>query len=327
MMDRRTFIGSVASSVLAAPLSAFAQAQQAKVYRVGVVLEGGPYYAAVDGLKDGLKELGFIEGKHYVLEIRDLKGDRKAAEAAARSLEREKVDLIYSVATSVATVVKRATTEVPIVFAVGEDPIVAGLVESYARPAGRLTGVYRQATELDSKSLEILRAILPDLRRVVTFYDPSNVTAVAGAKSMREAARQLRVEFVERHVASVAELRLGFQALQAREFDAFLYSSDAMVISQARIIIDMARTKRLPTMFPYAELVAQGALVSYGVPYREVGRASAKYVHRVLTGTRPQDLPVELLSRVELAVNLKTAREIGLTIPQAVLLRADEVIQ
>lgn len=123
------------------------------------------------------------------------------------------------------------------------------------------------------------------------------------------------------------EFRLGFQALQAREVDAFLYSADGVVISQPQFIIDMARTKRLPTMSPYPDLVAQGALVGYGVSYREVGRASARYVHRVLTGTRLQDLPVESRSRVELAVNLKTAREISLTIPQEVRLRADEVIQ
>jgi len=128
-MDRRTFIGSVSKKVLATLVLSAAhlvQGQQTKVYRVGVIHEGGPYYAAVDGLKEGLKELGFIEGKQYVLETRDLKGDRRAAEAAARSLEGEKVNLIYTVATSVTTAVKRATTEVPIVFAVGSDPVAAG---------------------------------------------------------------------------------------------------------------------------------------------------------------------------------------------------------
>ena len=130
------------------------------------------------------------EGKHYVLEIRDVKGDRKAAEATARSLEREKVDLIYTLSTSVTTVVKRATTEVPIVFAVGVDPVVAGLVESFARPGGRLTGVHFLSADLVAKRLEILKAILPSLRRIVTFYDPNNPTAMAGAKSAKEAARR-----------------------------------------------------------------------------------------------------------------------------------------
>jgi putative tryptophan/tyrosine transport system substrate-binding protein len=304
-----------------------AQAQQARVYRVGVIHEGGPYYIAIDGLKDGLKDLGFTEGKQYVLETRDLKGDRRAAEAAARSLEREKVDLIYAAASSVTIAVKRATTGVPIVFAVGSDPVVNGLVESYAKPGGRLTGVDIHSDDLTAKRLEILKAILPGLHRVVTFYDPSNPITLAGVKSAEEAARQLDVELVKRRVASVEGLRLGVEALKAQEADAFFYINDAMVMSQAQFIIDIARAKKLPTMFYEDGLVKQGALVAYGASYYEAGRLSAKYVQRVLTGTSPQNLPVESLSRMKLVVNLKTAGAIGITIPQAVLLRADEVIQ
>jgi putative tryptophan/tyrosine transport system substrate-binding protein len=326
-MDRRTFIGSVAGGLLVVPLSAFAQAQQARIYRVGVIHEGGPYVVAVDGLKEGLRELGFAEGKDYVLEIRDLRGDRKAAEEAARSLVREKVDLIYAEASSVTLAVKRATIEVPIVFNVGSDPIVDGLVESYAKPGGRLTGVHVHSDDLIAKRLQILKAILPGLHRVVTFYDPSNPLAFAGAKSAEEAARQLNVELVEHRVASVEGLRLSVEALKAQEADAFLYINDAMVTSQAQFIIDIASVKWLPTMFYETGLVKQGALAAYGPSYYETGRLSAKYVQRVLTGTSPQNLPVELLSIVKLVVNLKTARAIGLTIPQAVLLRADEVIQ
>jgi putative tryptophan/tyrosine transport system substrate-binding protein len=332
-MNRWAFNGSVSKKIIAPLLATLvlasvhlAQGQQARVYRVGVVLEGGPYYAAVDGLKDGLKELGFVEGKQYVLEIRDLKGDRRAAEAAARSLEGEKVDLIYTVTTSVTIVVKRATTEVPIVFTVGSDPVATGLVESFARPGGRLTGVH-QSGNLTGKRLEILKAILPSLHRVVTFYDPSNPTTFEETKSAREAARQLKIEYVERQVASVEELRLGVTALKSQDADAFFFTGDAMVGSQAQFIIDTARAKKLPTMFAERALVAQGALAGYGNSYHEAGRLSAKYVRQVLTGSSPQDLPVESLSRVELVVNQKTAREIGVTIPQAMLLRADEVIE
>jgi putative ABC transport system substrate-binding protein len=326
LLSKKIFVPILATLVLASFF--LAQAQQARIYRVGVIHEGGAaYYAAIDGLKDGLRELGFTEGKQYVLQIRDLKGNRKAAEEAARSLEREEVNLIYTVATSVTTAVKRATTEVPIVFAIGEDPVVADLVESYAKPGGRLTGVHNRAGDLTAKRLEILKEILPELRRVVAFYDPSNKVALEAAKSAREAARMLNIEIVERHVASVEELRLGLQALKAPEADAYLSNNDAMVTSQAEFIIDTARAKKLPTMFSQTDLVTKGALVSYGVSNYEVGRLSAKYVQRVLTGTSPQNLPVESLSRVQLVVNLKTAREIGVTIPQAVLLRADEVIQ
>jgi putative tryptophan/tyrosine transport system substrate-binding protein len=325
-MSKKVIVALLATLVLVSVH--LAEAQQAKVYRVGVIHEGGPFYAVVDGLKDGLRELGFEQGKHYLLEIRDLKGNGKAAEAEARSLEQGKVDLIYSVSTSVTTVAKHATTEVPIVFAIGSDPVVAGLVESFARPGGRLTGVhYQQSADLTAKRLEILKQILPTLHRVVTFYDPSNATAMAAAKSAREAARQLDIEIVERHVASMHELRTDLQALKVREVDAYFYISDAMVAGQAPLIIDTARALRLPTMFADPSLAAQGALVGYGVSYHEVGRLSAKYVQRVLTGTSPQDLPVESLSRVALAVNLETARLLGLTIPQAVRLRADEVIE
>jgi len=304
-----------------------AQAQQTKVYRVGLILEGGPYYAVVDGLKAGLRELRFEERKHFVLEIRDLKGDRKAAEEAARSLEQGKVDLIYAVATSVAIAAKRATTDVPIVFVIGGDPVVTGLIQSYAKPGGRLTGINYLSNDLTGKRLEILKEILPKLHKVVTFYDPSNETAKSNAKSAREAARQLKVELIERHVASVEELRLGLKVLQTHEADAYFYVGDAMVSSQAQSIIDAARAKKLPTMFQDPSLVAQGALVGYGVSYYEVGRLSAKYVQRVLAGTSPQNLPVESLSRLELVVNLKTARELGLSIPQSVLFRADKVIE
>ena len=201
----------------------------------------------------------------------------------------------------------------------------------WSRPSrdlgGRLTGVqYQQSADLTSKRLEILKAILPNLHRVVTFYDPSNAAAMAAAKSAREAARRLDIEIVERRVASTHELRLGLEALKVREVDAYFYTSDAGVAGQAPFIIDTARAQRLPTMFADPSLAAQGALVGYGVSYHEVGRLSAKYVQRVLTGTSPQNLPVESLSRVTLAVNLETARLINVTIPQAVQVRADEVI-
>jgi putative ABC transport system substrate-binding protein len=324
-MSTTIFVSLLATLVLATVYPA--QAQQAKVYRVGVIHEGGPFTSAVDGLKDGLRELGLEEGKQYLLDIRDVKGDPKAVEEAARSLEREKVDLLYAVSTAVTTRVKRATAAIAIVFAVGSDPVGAGLVESFAKPGGRLTGVHYLAGDLTSKRLEILKAILPELRKVVTFYDPSNEVASKAANSAREAAVQLKIELIERHVTSVDELRRGLIALKKQDADAYFHSNDAMVTSQSQFIIDTARTKKLPTMFGQASLAAQGALIAYGVSYHEVGRLSAKYVQRVVSGTSPRDLAVESLSRVALAVNLKTAGELGVTIPQAVLLRADEVIR
>jgi putative tryptophan/tyrosine transport system substrate-binding protein len=202
-----------------------AQAQQPKVYRVGVIHQGGPYNSMVDGLKDGLKELGFAEGKQYVLEIRDVKGDPRAIEGAARSLEHEKVNLIYALGTSVSIATKRATTEIPIVFACGNDPVAVGLIESFARPWGRITGVHYSVVELTAKRLEILKAVLPGLRRVVAFYNPRNELASKSVKAAREEARQLNVEIVERPVASVEELKSSMTALKAKDVDAYFYGS------------------------------------------------------------------------------------------------------
>ncbi len=314
----------LASGLLAAPLGA--EAQPARVYRIGVVLEGGPYSAAVDGLRDGLRELGFEDGKQLVLHVRDVKGDLKSVEAAARSLEGEKVDLIYAVATSVTLAVKRATKRVPIVFYAGTDPVVVGLVESFRKPGGRLTGIHGQLTDLTAKRLELLKDLLPRLRRVVTFYSPDNPAAQQSVKIARDAARQLKVELMERPVASVEELRAGLLALRPGEADAFFYVSDAMVSSQMELIIDVTRAKRLPAMLAY-EGVANGALASYGESYYALGRLSAGQVQRILLGANPGDLPVEQLDRPRFVINLKTARTLGLTIPQSLLLRADQIIE
>jgi putative ABC transport system substrate-binding protein len=312
--------------ILFAPLS-LAEAQQTRVHRVGVILQGGSLYAVIDGLREGLKELGLEEAKDVLLEIRDAKGDLKVAEEAARNLEREKVSLIFAINTSVATVAKRATTEVPIVFFAGNNPVTFGLVDSIAKPGGRLTGVYFVTEDLTAKRLEIMKEILPKVSRVITFYDPGNRVAAEAARLGREEGRRLGIEFIERQVASVKELQEALRVLKAGEADAYFYVSDAMVITQAQLIIDTAKAKRLPTMFPEGRLIEQGGLASYGLSFHEAGRLSAKYVQRVLAGINPKDLPVEAVDKLYLVVNLRTAREIGLTIPPNVLARADKVIR
>ncbi|HEV8530828.1 MAG TPA: ABC transporter substrate-binding protein [Methylomirabilota bacterium] len=324
-MERRTFLCGLTLGPLAAPF--VAEAQQARVYRVGVVLQGGPYLGAVDGLRKGLAELELEEGKQFVLHVRDTKGDLKSVEAEARRLEGEKVDMIYALATSVTLAAKRATKSVPIVFYSGTDPVAVGFVESIRKPGGRLTGIYTRFTDLTAKRLELLKEMVPRLRRVVTFYSPDNSAAQQSVKIARDAARQLKLELAERPVASVEELRAGLRALRPGEADAFFYVGDAMVASQSALIIDAARAKKLATMFHQRETVAMGALASYGVSYYELGRLSAKYVQRVLLGANPGELPVEQVDRLYFVINLKTAKALGLTIPQALLGRADELIQ
>ncbi|HSF56708.1 MAG TPA: ABC transporter substrate-binding protein, partial [Candidatus Binatia bacterium] len=177
------------------------------------------------------------------------------------------------------------------------------------------------------KRLEILKEILPKIARVVTFYDPNNRAAEEGATLAREEAKRLGLKLIERHVASVEDLKKGLQGFKAGEADAFLYSPDPMVGSQAQLIIDVAKTKRLPTMFQDQTLVAKGGFASYGQNYYEIGRTSAKYVQRVASGTHPSELKIETLDNVELAINLQTAKQLGLNVPPQVLARANKVIK
>jgi putative ABC transport system substrate-binding protein len=318
---------SLALCALLFALCFSADAQQPKVFRIGVLLPGGPLYGTIDGLRDGLRELGLEEKKQFTLAIRDTKGDAKAAEEAAKNFEQEKVNLIYAITSPVIEAAKGATTNVPIVFCIGSDPITAGLVDSFAQPGGRLTGVHYLARDLTAKRLEILKEIIPKLGRVVTFYDPESRVPTEGAKLGRDEAQRLGLKFIERHVTSVEELRKALQALKPGEADAFFYTPDAMVVSQAQLIIDTAKAKKLPTMFHEQSLVAKGALASYGQNYHEVGRLSAKYVQQVLGGTSPKDLKIETVDNVELAINLQTAKQLGLNIPAQVLARASKVIK
>jgi putative ABC transport system substrate-binding protein len=324
-MDRRAFIGTLGGGLLAAPLAA--EAQQARIYRVGVILQGGPYLGAVDGLRKGLAELGLEEGKQVILHVRDCKGDLKVVEQAAGDLEREKVDLIYSLGTSVTLVVKRATKTVPIVFNAGGDPVAFGFIESFRKPGGRLTGIYSRFTDLTAKRLELLKEMLPRIRRVVTFYNPGNPVAQRGVKAAREAARQLKLELLERRVASVEKLREALRGLRAGEADAYFSMPDGMVISQAALVVDATRVIKLPAMFAEEESVAKGGLASYAVSYYALGRLAAKDVQRILLGANPRDLPVEQFDKLQLVINLKTAKALGLTIPPSLLQRADQVIE
>lgn len=323
-MDRRTFVTGL-GVLVAAPLGA--QAQQSRIYRVGVIYQGGPYADFIVGLREGLKELGLEETKHVVLLLRDAGGDLNAVRTAARQLEADKIDVICTVATSVTVAAKQATQRVPIVFYAGTDPVAVGLVKSFRKPGGRLTGVSGQLTELTPKRLELLKMMIPALQRVVTLYNPDNPAAQQAAKLARSAAQQLKLEMVERGVGSVAELRASLGQLPSGNRDAFFYISDAMIASQTDLIVEATNAKRLPAMFSYKDAVIKGGLASYGESYYALGRVSAKHVQRLLLGADPSTLPVEQFDRPEFFVNLKTAKMLTLTIPPSLLLRADQVIE
>src|SRR4051794_2255934 len=296
--------------------------------RIGVLLQGGPYYyAAIEGLRDGLKGSGLEEGRDINLIVRDTNGDLSAVEAAASGLERDGVDLIVTLATSVTLASKRATSDVPIVFTVGSDPVLSGLVESISRPGGRATGLYGIVSDLTAKRMELLRELIPSARRVLTFYNPGNPAATRDAQSAREAARSLEINLIEHHVTTVQELREQVLAMTATDADAYFYVADAMVLSQDTVILERTNALRMPAMATYVDPVTRGALAGYGTNYRELGRRTAAYVNRVLAGTAPSDLPIEAINLPTLAINRRTATFLGLTISPSLLARADEVIE
>jgi putative ABC transport system substrate-binding protein len=324
-MRPRSVVGVALAAVLVTLFSA--SAQEARPLRVAVILQGGPWYDMVDGLRENLRELGLSEGRHLVLEIHDTRGDLKAVEEVASKIEAEKGTLLVTTSTSVSLAAKKATKNIPIVFAAGTDPVAVKLADSIRRPGGRFTGVHFLVTDLTGKRLELLREMVPSVRRVLTFYDPSNASAIESAKEGREAAGRLGLEFIERKVASVDEFHRALNAIRVGEADAYFAVSDAMVGSQTRAIVEMGRSKRLPTMSFEPSFVVQGGLASYSSDFKQVGRAAAKYVQQILAGANPADLPVERIDRVALVVNLKTAEHIGVVIPDSILARADKLIE
>jgi ABC-type uncharacterized transport system substrate-binding protein len=302
-------------------------AQPAKPYRIGVLFPGGAQYETLNGLREGLKELGLEEGKQVVFIIKDTKGETAAAEEAAKALEQENVSLIYAQTSPVITAAKTATNKVPIVFTIGSDPVALGLVDSFPKPGGRLTGVHYLIRDMTAKRLEILKEILPKISRVLTYYNPANPVAAEGAKMARDEGKRLGIKLIESHVSSVNDLQRELHKLKHDDADAFFYTPDPMVGSQSQLIIDTTKAKKLPTMFQEQSLVAKGALAGYGQNYREIGRLSAKYVQQVLNGASPKDMKIETVDSVELAINLQTAKQLGITIPPQLLARAKMVVK
>jgi len=312
------------SCLLLAPL---AHAQPAKLQRIGVIHEGGPYEATVQGMVAGLKQAGLVEGKHFLLHVRDLKGSLRDIEGVAKQLVSERVDLLFTVTTSVTLAAKKATRDIPIVFYAGSDPVRVGLVKSYAKPGDRLTGVHQPAVDLVPKRLDILKQLLPGARRVVTFYNVENPISAQSLAEARGVAARLGIELIERPVRSVDDVVAGVRALRAGEADAYFQTTDVTVFVATPRIIDLARERRLPMLIGDLNSLQNGVLAAYGVNYFEVGRFAAKHVQRVLLGAKPQDLPVEIYDQVQLGLNLRVARELGITVPQPLILRADLVIR
>jgi putative ABC transport system substrate-binding protein len=327
-MDRRRFISAVTLSLLASPLAAEAQ-QAVKVYRVGFL---GNSTAALEvnlvgPFREGLRDLGYVEGRNILIEYRWAGGKYERFPALIAELIALKADVIVTAGTPAALAVRKATTSIPLVMVAVGDPIGVGLVASLARPGGNSTGLTSIAPELEGKRLELLREVVPKLSHIAVLWNPDNSFHVGSLKETRAAAQVLGIKVQLLGVRVSEEFPAAFAAILRERPGALLMLADRLFLHNRARIVDFEAKHHIPGVYAYRELVEAGGLMSFGPSYAGMHRRAAYYVDKILKGSKPADLPVEQPTTFELMINLKTAKALGLTIPQSLLLRADEVIQ
>lgn len=317
-------IALVAFACLASPLTVDAQ-PAGRPYRIGVLHTGFfEEIPSVAGLKAGLAALGLEEGRDVTFEIRFTRGKVEEAPVAATALAKSGVDLIFAQTEQSARPLKDATQTIPVVFAEVGDPVAAGLVASVPRPGGNLTGISSLATELTPKRLEILKAVFPAVRRVWAVYYADDLSSAEAARKAQDVAARLKLDVRSQSVRTPDELIRHLKTLRPGDG---LLSPPSVTMNIPSVLLDLERMNRWPALFYNTFWVQAGALVSYGSdPYAE-GFQAARLVARILRGERPQDLPVEEVNKVELAINLKAARSLGVNIPRDILVRAERVFE
>jgi putative ABC transport system substrate-binding protein len=329
MMDRRAFLGILAGGLLAAPLAAEAQ-QVAKVPRIGyLALNPAANPHLHEAFRQGLRDLGYVEGRNVVIEYREAEGKPERLPALAAELVALKVDVLVAQPTVAALAAKQATRTLPIVFPVAE-PVTSGLVTSLARPGGNITGLSILAPEMVGKGLELLKEAVPGVSRVAVLWHPGAFperTAKDMRKEVEVAARALgvRLQFIE--ARGPDDFDRAFLDMTRARAGALTVLAGSMFFSERRRLVDLAAKNRLPAVYQWREGVDAGGLMAYGPSVPDLFRRAATYVDKILKGAKPAELPVEQPTKFELVINLKTAKALGLTIPQSVLGRADEVIQ
>jgi putative ABC transport system substrate-binding protein len=327
-MDRRAFIGALAVFPLAVPLAAEAQAP-VKVPRIGFLsvlsLTNNPH--DLEAFRQGLRELGYIEGQNIAIEYRFAEGRPERLPALAAELVRLKVDVIVTAAPAAPEAAQRATNTIPIVFAVVGDPVAVGLVASVARPGGNITGLSSMASEVVGKQLELLKEVAPKVSRMAVLQNPSNQAHRFVLRQAEGAARTLGLQLHIVQAGTPAEIEAAFATMSSQHAGGVLVLRDSFFLAQRAQIAALAAKDRLPSVYGLKEQVEAGGLMAYGASTPPMYRRAAAYVDKILKGAKPADLPVEQPTKFELVINLKTAKALGLTIPQSLLQRADEVIQ
>jgi putative ABC transport system substrate-binding protein len=279
------------------------------------------------GLRDGLLALGYREGEQFVIGVRFTQGDAALLPEAAQGLIRDGADLLFPTDGNASRAAQKATTRIPIVFAAGVgDPVELGLVRSVARPGGNITGITDGDFDLNPKRLEIFKDMIPGLKRVLYPYDPTDAHAAAAARTYREGARQLGVVLVEKPVRTETEARATLARLRKGEVDGIV-TPPRTSLNIPGVVLDATSQLSLPTMFNAAFMVERGGLVSYGPDWYESGRQAARLVDKIIKGEDPGQIPVETNPKVELAINMRTAKALKLVIPPSVLQRANRLIE
>ena len=325
-LGRRAFLVTLGAGLLTAPLAAQGQLP-GKLYRIGMLERTSTAMNAdnVDGFRQGLRELGYVEGRSFAIEYRSADGRDKRFPELAAELVGQKVDLILTRGTPAALAVKNATGTIPVVIIGVGDPVGQGVVASLAHPGGNVTGLSAAVTEIYPKRVQLLRELVPKAARIAALLDMSNAAVPPQWQEIQMAARSLHIEPHLLDVRKRADLEPAFEAAARHRVDALIVGLDTLTQANQRVIVGLAAKRRLPAMYASREFA--GGLVVYGVNYHEMYRRATSFAHKIFTGAKPADLPVEEPTRFELVINLKTAKALGLTIPQSLLLRADQVIE
>ncbi len=326
--NRRRLLIALSAGAFTAPLASFAQQQPAKVFRIGFLgsESASRYVSRVEALRAGLRDLGYIEGRNILIEYRWAEGKIERLPALAAELVSLKLDVIVTHATPGTRAAKRATATIPIVMAVSIDPVAMGLIASLARPGGNITGSTFFGPELSAKRIELLKDAMPRIMRVAFIVNSDNPSMGLGLQAMESTARSLKMESEKIEVRSPKEFDGAFAAMAKRRVDAVAVQEDPLFIANAGAIADLAIKRRLPSI-GFTEFAETGGLIGYGANYPEMFRRAAYFVDRILKGAKPGELPVEQPTKFELVINMKTAKALGITIPQSIRLRADKVIE
>jgi putative ABC transport system substrate-binding protein len=328
MMDRRMFIGTLAGGLLAASPAAKGQ-QAARISRIGYLgTNRTPHFQ--EAFRQGLRDLGHVEGRSLVIEDRNAEGKPERLPALAAELVALKVDVIVAAGTPAALATKQATRTLPIVFTNVADAVTSRLVTSLAQPGGNVTGLSVLAPELVGKCLEHLKQAIPAVSRVAVLWQPGALGERTERDMLKEAdvaaqALGVRLQFVE--ARRPADLDRAFSEMTMARANALTVLTSSVLFGERRRLVNLAKKNRLPTVYPWREAVDAGGLMAYGPDLADLFRRVAIYVDKILKGTRPGDLPVQQPTKFELVINLKTAKALGLTIPPSMLARADQVIE